>query len=185
MMALKKNPAMVASLYQELADVYEENGHLPRQIDALHNLGSIYRWDEDLENAERCYRKALVLSQGASETSQAFSNLNVGLLLVLKGQSLAAGDFTEPVLKTALKLNNTLLEAAARAISLCVDCERQDWRSVSLELVRLEALLSQMRMIPHDLTLLLNVASEQLRAMDQTNLRQQLAQVARTQSLVA
>ena len=185
LMALKQETELVATLYTELAQIYEENGHLPRQIDALHNLGSIHRWENDLDAAERCYRKALVLSQGASETSQAFSNLNVGLLLILKGQILAAADFTAPVLTTALKLNNPLLEAAARAVSLCVDCETRNWESVNLELVRLSALLSKMRVVPHDLTLLLNVASDLLKTQEQTALRQQLAQLARSHTLVA
>jgi len=85
--------------------------------------GEVYRYRGELDVAERCYRSALRVHEALDHQGQVLDRVNLGYVLIERGQIAAARPFMERALRDAMKAFHHYCAAIGM---LCIEADGDD-----------------------------------------------------------
>ncbi|MFZ5479347.1 MAG: tetratricopeptide repeat protein [Myxococcota bacterium] len=128
------NIAMQAGRYDDAASHFEIArgrfgwaGSRVRLVDSLVNAGEIARFRGRLDEAEACYRDARAQAAAAGSWLEIVAELNLGMVLVMRGRHDEARRLLEGCLPRTVRLRRVVLTALNHAALLPCVAAARDW----------------------------------------------------------
>ena len=147
--------------FQRARDGFEELGDTVQVANCHNDLGEVYRYQDNLDDAEEQYRRALQLNDRASPRANLFYNLNLACVLLEKGEFAAAIPSLANSLAAALADERLQFAGCAHAGMLAACAGTGDWTGFDDHLQKSSHYLASTDLVDRDLALSYQWAGEQ------------------------
>jgi serine/threonine protein kinase/tetratricopeptide (TPR) repeat protein len=140
---------------------FEAAGASFSAAECINGLGDLERLVGDTDAAERLYREAMGRMDAIGHPSALVPRVNLGLVLVLRGDLVEARRLIENPLRGVRPEGNPVVEAAMRLVLLKPVAHAGEWNAWDDHLSRASAILSRTRFVDPDNALLAELGAEE------------------------
>ncbi len=152
-------PTEAAEILQAAADQHQAQGNPSGRAECLNGLGEVHRRLGDLGAAEEAYREAFELMDRAEAGARIYPQVNLGLVLVLRGEALKARSVLRAALKDAEASDQRVVQAWVHSVMLQPLAELGAWKAFDTHVRKARALIAQTGLVDPDVASVAATAS--------------------------
>ncbi len=138
------------------------------EAECLNELGEVARFDGDLAAAEACYRQALARNVSLGSGDAVFNEINLGLVLSLRGNTAEARAALEAGLETFDSQGRRAFVGVTHALLLPCEAADGDWRRWDYHLTNAQIILDVTGFVDMDVAAALERAGDLAAAAGET-----------------